>query len=490
MNTGMKLNGSLRLFFIALAGCAITVFAAENGSEAQTTSGRPNILWIIAEDIGLDLGCYGNRDARTPRLDKLASQGRLYRRAYSTGPVCSPSRSAFMTGMYQTSFGAHHHRSHRDDGYQLPAGVRLISDRLREAGYFTANVVEFPAAMKLRGAGKTDWNFQPPDKPFDSNKWETLKSRQPFYAQVNLSETHRIYKKAKNNPTDPAKLTLPPYLPDHPVAREDWALYHDSMMALDTKVGAVLERLEQEGLSGNTIVFFFGDNGRECFRGKYFAYEQGCQVPLMVRWPKLLPAGSTSDELVSLIDVTATTLALAGVPVPEEMQGQPFLGPNAKRREHLFTAMDRVGTKVDRVRTVRDARYKYIRNFEPTRPYLLPRMPYADNTNPNFNLMRRLYAEGKLNAVQAKFLAPIKPAEELYDLQTDPFELNNLAESPEYKQVLTRLRSALEKWMVDTKDLGRTPEDPATQKREIEKLTRQMEKQFGKTAGGEERSRP
>ena len=478
LNTKLKCNRCV--FLVVVAACAISAFAGENRGEVKTPSVKPNILWIIAEDIGLDLGCYGNRDARTPRLDRLASQNRLYRRAYSTGPVCSPSRSAFMTGMYQTSFGAHHHRSHRDDGHRLPAGVRLLTDRLREAGYFTANVVEFPAAMKLRGAGKTDWNFQPSGEPFDSRKWEALKSHQPFYAQINLNETHRIYHKAGANPTDPAKVTLPPYLPDHPVAREDWALYHDSMMALDAKVGAVLDLLEQEGLGGNTIVFFFGDNGRECFRGKYFAYEQGCQVPLMVRWPKLLPAGSTSDELVSLIDVTATTLALAGVPVPEEMQGQPFLGPNAKRREHLFTAMDRVGTKVDRIRTVRDARYKYIRNFEPTRPYLPPRMPYADQTNPNFNLMRQLHTEGKLNAVQAKFMASSKPAEELYDLQTDPFELNNLAESPEQKQVLAGLRSVLEKWMVDTNDQGRTPEDPATQKREIEKLTRQMEKMFGR----------
>lgn len=468
----MKLKCNWCAFLVAVAACALGTFAAESLGEMKTPTVKPNILWIIAEDIGLDLGCYGNRDTRTPHLDRLASQGRLYRHAYSTGPVCSPSRSAFMTGMYQTSFGAHHHRSHRDDGYRLPAGVRLITDRLREAGYFTANVVEFPAAVKLRGAGKTDWNFQLPDKPFDSNKWENLRSRQPFYAQVNLSETHRIYKKAKNNPTDPAKLTLPPYLPDHPVAREDWALYHDSMMALDAKVGAVLDLLEQEGLSSNTIVFFFGDNGRECFRGKYFAYEQGCQVPLLVRWPKLLPAGSTSDELVSLIDVTATTLALAGVPVPEEMQGQPFLGPNGRRREHLFTAMDRVGTKVDRVRTVRNARFKYIRNYEPNRPYVPPVLPYADQTNPNFFLMRRLFAEGKLNADQAKFMAPAKPAEELYDLETDPWEFHNVIAAPQHQPVLKKLRSMLDQWVEETNDQGRIPEDPVVQKREIEKLIR------------------
>lgn len=451
-------------------------FAAGGSGEAKPAAARPNILWVVAEDLGPDLGCYGNRDARTPNLDKFAAQGRLYRRAYSTGPVCSPSRSAFMTGMYQTSIGAHHHRSHRDDGYRLPAGVKLLTERLRGAGYFTANVVEFPGATKLRGAGKTDWNFQPPDQPFDSRKWADLQSRQPFYAQVNLNETHRIYRKVETNPTDPARVTLPPYLPDHPVAREDWALYHDSMQTLDAKVGKVLERLEQDGLNGNTVVFFFGDNGRECFRGKYFAYEQGCQVPLLVRWPKLLPAGSTSDELVSLIDVTATTLALAGVPAPAEMQGQPFLGPTARRREYLFTAMDRVGTKVDRVRTVRDARFKYIRNFEPGQPYVPSVMPYADQTNPNFILMRQLYAESKLNTAQAKFMARTRPAEELYDLETDPWEFHNLDASPEHQPVLKKLRSMLDQWIAETNDKGRIPEDPVAQKRQIEML----EKRYGK----------
>lgn len=200
----------------------------------------------------------------------------------------------------------------------------------------------------------------------------------------------------------------------------------------------------------------------------------------MVRWPARLPAGSVSAELVSLIDVTATTLALAGVPVPAGMPGQQFLGPNASRREYLFTARDRMGTMADRVRTVRDARYKYIRNFYPDQPYLASKTPYADETNPNFNLMRRLCAEGKLNAAQMKFMAATRPAEELYDLQADPFELNNLAGLPEHKPVLERLRAAVEKWIVATDDQGRTPEDPVVQKRIIEGLERSVKKKFKK----------
>jgi arylsulfatase A-like enzyme len=442
---------------------------------------RPNILWIIGEDLGTDLGCYGDPDARTPNLDRLASEGRIYRRAFATGSVCSPSRSAFCTGMYQTTIGAQRHRSHRHDQYRLPTGVRLISDRLRGAGYYTANVRQFPAGVGLSGTGKTDWNFQPDGKPYDSDRWEDLKAHQPFYAQVNLHETHRPYEKAASNPTDPAKVTLPPYLPDHPVAREDWALYHDSIATLDEEVGKVLALLKQEGLEGNTVVFFFGDNGRECFRGKYFAYEQGFSVPLLVRWPGVVPAGSSRDDLVSLIDVTATSLAVGGVPIPEDLPGRPFLGEGARRREYAFSAADRCDEAIDRVRVVRDARYIYMRNFEPDRPYL-QHMVYAEHTNPNVNLMRRLLAEGKLNAAQAKFLAPRRPAEELYDRQADPWQLNNLATAPGYETVLDRFRSALEKWIIETDDQGRFPEDPAALREILEEHRRQMKQLFGKAA--------
>lgn len=453
--------------------CAAFLAASAFGAEA-----RPNILWLIAEDIGPDLSCYGDPDSRTPNLDRLASEGLLCRNACSTGPVCSTSRSAFCTGVYQTSFGAQHHRSHRDDGFHLPEGVRLITDRLREAGYFTANIHALPPELGFMGAGKTDWNFVPDHKPFDSAKWADLKKHQPFYAQLNFHETHRTYKKAKKDPTDPAKVTLPPYLADHPVAREDWALYHDAISDLDAKAGAVLDLLKREGLAENTLVFFFGDHGRECFRGKYFAYEQGCHTSLLVRWPGKVPAGTKTEDLISLMDVTATTLSAAGVPVPKEFHGQPFLGPEAKKREYLFTARDRIDDTQDRVRTVRDARYKYLRNFEPERPYIQP-MVYAEHTNPNFNLMRDLQAAGKLNADQLKFLAPQRPAEELYDLQTDPWEFHNLAGQPGHEETLKRLRGVLDQWIQDTHDCGATPENPASLKRILEEHAAKMAKEFG-----------
>jgi N-sulfoglucosamine sulfohydrolase len=449
-------------------------------SSQPAQAGAPaklNILWVIGEDIGPDLGCYGNADVRTPNLDRLAAQGRLYRNAYSTAPVCSPSRSALCTGKYQTSFGAHNHRSHRDDGYRLPEGVRLITDRLRDAGYFTANIRTL-LRLGFRGTGKTDWNFQPSDKAFDSDQWADLKSHQPFYAQVNLAEAHRPYDKAKTQPADPARVKLPPYLADHPVAREDWARYLDAVNALDAKIGAILDLLQRDGLSDNTVVFFFGDHGRECFRGKYFAYEQGCHVPLLVRWPGRLPAGTASDALVSLIDVTAATLALAGVKLPADFDGQDFLDAKVSPRRYLFTARDRIDDTLDRVRTVRDARYKYIRNFQPERPYVQP-MVYAEHTNPNFKLMRQLQVEGKLNADQAKFLAPRRPAEELYDLQADPWEFHNLAAEPAQRETLARLRQELERWIVATHDAGAVAEDPVALQRILEKHDRAMEKKFG-----------
>jgi arylsulfatase A-like enzyme len=246
------------------------------------------------------------------------------------------------------------------------------------------------------------------------------------------------------------------------------------MMALDAKVGAVLDMLGKSALRDNTVVIFFGDNGRECGRGKCYAYEQGCHVPLIIRWPILLPPGSSSDDLVSLIDVAATTLALAGVPVPEKMHGRPFIGPGAEHRPYIFTARDRLDESLDRVRTARDARYKYIRNFEPDRPYLQP-MAYLERTNPIYALMRRLGAEGKLTPAQAKFMAPRRPPEELYDLDRDPFELTNIASQPEHQATLARLRAALEAWLEQTNDSGRVPEDPAVRRKILEQHARKLE---------------
>jgi N-sulfoglucosamine sulfohydrolase len=430
----------------------------------------PNILWLIAEDFGPHLGSYGTKEVFTPNLDRLAAEGTRYTRFFTTAPVCSPSRSAFMTGMYQTTIGAHNHRAHRDDDYHLPKGVRLLSDWMRDAGYFTANVRELPPKFGFRGTGKTDWNFRYDGKAFDSAKWTDLKSHQPFFAQINFQETHRKFHAPKK--ADPAKVEVPPYYPEHPTVREDWAAYLDAASELDRKIGLVLNQLAADDLASNTVVVFFGDNGQAHVRGKQFCYDSGLNVPLIIRWPAEFPAprhlkAATVDErLLEAIDLAPTMLEMAKAAVPDGMQGRVFLGANAASpKEYVFGARDRCDETVFRFRTVRDKRYRYIRNFTPERPFLQENN-YKERSYPVWNLLKELHAAGKLTPEQAVLCAPTMPEEELYDVQRDPHETKNLAKSPEHKQTLERLRKVLNKWIDDTNDQGRElePADLAARK--------------------------
>lgn len=428
---------------------------------------RPNILWLIAEDFGPHLGCYGTKEVSTPVLDGMAKEGMRFTRYFTTAPVCSASRSAFNTGMYQTTIGAHNHRSHRDDGYTLPAGVKLISERMHDAGYFTANVKDMPAEAGFKGAGKTDWNFAAPEKPFDSASWDDLKAHQPFYAQVNFQETHRTFHAPPH--ADPAKVEVPPYYPDHEITRKDWAQYLDAATELDRKIGKIVELLKRDGLYENTVICFVGDNGAAHVRAKQFCYEEGLSVPFILRWPSgvKVPAGFTagavSDRLLMSIDLTATSLSWAGIAKPEGMQGQVFLGEKAEApREHVFGARDRCDMTVFRLRTVRDARYRYIRNFTPDRPFL-QHNEYKEKQYPVWNLIKELAEQDKLTPVQAVLAAPTMPEEELYDLETDPHQIHNLVKSnqPEHRAALERLSGVLKNWIEQTNDQGRIPEPEA-----------------------------
>ena len=459
LNPGMQALVRLAILVVGL----LYAFPAVNVTGAPVDAQiRPNILWLIAEDFGPHLGCYGTREVLTPNLDRLAAEGVRYTRFFTTAPVCSPSRSAFMTGMYQTTIGAHNHRSHRDDGFTLPTGVRVLTDWMRDAGYFTANIRHMPEPVKWKGTAKTDWNFTYAGKPFDSDRWSDLKANQPFFAQINFQETHRAFHAPKH--ADPAKVELPPWTPDHPVAREDMAQYLDAATELDRKIGLVSKQLEADGLASNTIVLFFGDNGQAHVRGKQFCYDSGLHVPLIVRWPTSIPApkhfspGSVDNRILMAIDLAPTMLALAGVKVPSKMQGQPFLGSRAgKPREYAFGARDRCDETVFRFRTVRDARYRYIRNFTPERPFLQAN-EYKEKSYPVWNLLKELNVAGKLTPVQAALCAPTMPAEELYDLETDPHEVHNLIQAPEQQKTLKRLRRALEKWIGQSNDQGRNLE--------------------------------
>ncbi len=435
----------------------------------ETAKNRPNILWVLSEDISPDLSCYGAPAVQTPNLDKLATQGIRFTNAFTTGPVCSASRSAMITGMFQTSIGAHNHRSHRDDGYTLPQPVRLITEHFREAGYFTANVKT--AAPGVAGSGKTDFNFQF-KKAFDGADWNQRKPGQPFFAQLSISMTHRgahwkNVREMLDNPVDPAAVVLPPYYPDHPVAREDWATYLNSIQVMDQYMGKILKRLDDEDLADNTVVVFIGDHGRCHVRGKQWLYDGGIHIPLLVRWPGKTGAGQVCDDLVSAIDISATVLKVAGIEPPKYMEGKVFLEPDAKglwrpvaQHDYVIAARDRCDETIDRIRCVRTKRYKYIRNFMPERPYTQPNA-YKEQSYPMLNLMKELHAQGKLTPVQALFMAPRKPDEELFDLTADPWEINNLAGSPGHQQTLKNMRAILDRWIKQTGDKGQFPEEPS-----------------------------
>jgi len=426
-----------------------------------------NIVWIIADDLSSDLGCYGDPVARTPNIDRLASEGARFTNAFVTAPICSPSRSAFITGKYQTSIGAHHHRSHRRDDYRLPEPVRPITDYFREAGYYTVN-----EDSGLGGRPKTDYNFNFPEgyEVFDGTDWTDRAEGQPFYAQVNIFEPHRgrppdVWSFTDELPederTDPADVQIPPYYPDTEVVRRDWAGYYDAVALLDKKVGRVLDAIDEQGLADNTVVIFFGDHGRPMPRAKQFLYDAGIRVPLLIRWPGELQPGEVRDELVSSIDLSAQSLAIAGVPPPDHMEGRVFLGDAAAPdREYVFAARDRADETVDRIRCVRSKQYKYIRNFMPERPYMQLNR-YKETSYPTWREMLRLHKAGELNEVQSLFLADQRPEEELYDVQADPWEVNNLAGSEEHAEILDRMSTVLDLWIQQTGDQGETPEDPA-----------------------------
>ncbi|MDP2997873.1 MAG: sulfatase [Bryobacterales bacterium] len=427
-------------------------------ARSGTAADRPNVLWIIGDDLGVELSCYGRRDISTPNMDRLAAGGVRFQNCHTTSPVCSSSRSAFNVGLYQTTTGTHHHRSHRGDGHRLPAGARLITDRLREAGYFTCNVGEFAPGAK--GTGKTDFNFVA-ERPFDGTHWNRRQKGQPFFAQVNFQDPHKgpafVEARKQKVLVDPKRVELPPYYPDHPVVRDEVANYLDAVQLVDRKAGLLLDALRRDGALDNTVVFLFGDNGRCLLRGKQWLYEAGSHIPLLVSWPGVTRAGATRPDVCTALDVTATTLAAAGIRQPEGFHGQPLFGAGAAPREWIVTARDRCGEAIDRIRSVRDRRYRYIRNFMPERPYTQP-SDYIARQYPTLGVLTNLHAAGKLDAVQSLFMVPRKPDVEFYDLQQDPHEVRNLAASRAHAGLMRQFAARLDQWMKETHDRGAIPE--------------------------------
>ncbi|MCM2373560.1 sulfatase family protein [Aporhodopirellula aestuarii] len=403
---------------------------------------RPNVVWIISDDLCPELGCYGYPDVATPNIDCLASEGTRYTHAFSTAPVCSASRTAFQTGRYQTTVGGHHHDTR--DIPVLPDDVPTVTGLMQKAGYFVCNGNGKKTDVKF---AKSHLNFAyTPKEFFDGVDWSARSEGQPFFAQVQIKEPHREFvQSTREYPHAP----IPPYYPDHSVTRADWANYLASIEVLDWKVGGVLDRLEEEGLADNTLVIFFGDHGRPHVRGKQWLYDGGLHVPLIVRWPGKVAAGAVDDRLASLLDLMPTTLAAANVPSPD-LPGLNLLDRTSTGHEQLFAARDRCGDAPDRIRSVRTKRFKYIRNFHPDRPYM-QLSSYKKLSYPVETVMKVLHASGQWSS---PFMAETRPEEELYDLQDDPFEMHNLATDPEYASQLGELRASVDRWIEETGDKG------------------------------------
>ncbi|HUU29271.1 MAG TPA: sulfatase-like hydrolase/transferase [archaeon] len=451
----LELMGAGALAATALPGC---VSEQEGKIAKKAPKEKPNILWISCEDISPDLGCYGNSELSTPNIDRLAGQGLKLTNAFTVAPVCAPNRSGIITCMYPNSIGSMHMRTKNemlDMVYETvpPPYVRCFPEYLHAQGYYCTN------------RSKTDYQFAPPITAWDCqgenhDDWAGRAAGQPFFSVINYTMTHEsmIRTPLEKDPViDPDSVTIPPYYPDTPVVRRDWARYLDRIEELDKEAGALLERLERDGLAGNTVVFFWSDHGRGLPRAKRWLYDSGIHVPVIVRWPGVIEAGTVSDELVSSIDFGPTVLSIAGVEVPSYMQGRPFLGEQkATPREYIFAHRDRMDEKYDMIRCARDKRFKYLRNFMPEKPYA-QNIAYMD-LMPTMQEWRRLAAEGELEGPQKLFFQKAKPPEELYDTQADPHEINNLAGNPEYRDVLERMRKALADWMEEIKDLGSIPE--------------------------------
>ncbi len=414
----------------------------------------PNILWISSEDNGPHLGIYGDFYADTPNLDALGARGMIYRNAWSTAPVCAPARTTIISGMYPPSTGSQHMRS----STRLPAGMKMFPQYLREAGYYVTN------------NSKEDYNLIKPGKVWDESSpqahWRKRAPGQPFFSVFNLTVTHesQIRKRPHAAVHDPATVRVPDYHPDTPATRQDWSQYHDKMTEMDSLAGKVLEQLREDGLEEDTIVFYWADHGAGMPRSKRWTYNSGLHVPLILYIPEkfrhLRPAeyatGGESGRLVGFVDFAATVLSLAGIQPPDHFQGHAFTGKyEAPPQPYLYGFRGRMDERYDMVRSVRDQRYVYIRNFMPHRIYG-QFVEYMFRT-PTTAVWHRLHREGKLRPPRTHFWET-KPAEELYDLAEDPDETRNLANSPEHASVLDRLRAARREWSLSIRDLGFLPE--------------------------------
>ncbi len=443
-------SAGLAAFLFVLALTPIT-------AQPPTDLPPPNILWVSSEDNGPHLGAYGDEYATTPNLDALAARGLIYRNAWSTVPVCAPARTTIIRGRDPASTGAQHMRSRS----RLPEGFRFFPQYLREAGYYVTNNSKEDYNLEKPGGEGAVWH-----ESSRQAHWQNRPEGAPFFAVFNFTVTHesQIRRRPHTQVHDPAGVRVPAYHPDTPEVRQDWAQYYDKLTEMDALVGERLAELEAAGLADDTIVFYWGDHGPGLPRGKRAALQTGLHVPLIVsipgRYRHLAPAeyepGGETDRLVGFIDFAPTMLSLAGIEPPAHFQGRAFLGAHeAEPNEVIFGFSDRMDERYDLVRSVRDKRYLYARNFLIDRPYG-QRLSYQMET-PTTQVWLRLFQEGELNEAQARFWRE-KPSEELYDLENDPDLVNNLASSSTHAADRERLALALRNHLLGIRDLSFLPE--------------------------------
>lgn len=441
----------LRVFKSLPLFSVLAIYLAGCGTQQAE---QPNILWLVSEDNSPILGCYGDDFAITPNLDLMASQGIMYTRAFANAPVCAPARSTIITGCYASSLGTLPMRSLNP----VPEKIKFLPEYLRDAGYYCTNCAkeDYNTVKEFKG-----WN--------ESSTAASYRNRPggvPFFHVQNFGVSHESslhqWVPVEDLVHDPALVTLPPYHPDTPEMRHDWAQYYDKVSELDRQIGEFLEQLEKDGLAENTIVVYYADHGGVVGRSKRYIYESGTRVPMIIHFPEkyrhLSPvaAGSPEERIVSFVDLAPTMLSIAGLDIPDYMQGKAFLGEQkTEDPEYAFLYRGRMDERLDMSRAVRDSKYRYIRNYMPWRP-ALQKLEYLWRA-PSMLSWEEAYKAGECNKVQSRFFEP-RPVEELYDAELDPWEVNNLAGDPEYAEVLERMSAALDEEMRKTRDSGFIPE--------------------------------
>ena len=448
-------------FLFLLAACTSAEQEISPDYDSLILPHQPNILWLVAEDMSPTIAAYGDSTIHTPNLDRLFKEGVRYTHMFSVSGVCAPSRFSIATGIYTTRGGAQHMRTSSRPEYMEKIGVipyeatpdppvRMMSEVMRENGYYTTN------------RSKQDYQFKAPVTAWNENSprahWRNRPEGMPFFSIVNFGVTHESQIWARANDTllvaADAEVPIPPYLPSTDLVYQDVRRMYSNILRLDARIGDVLEELESDNLLEETIIVFYSDHGGPLPRQKRQLYDSGLHVPLAIRFPNQQLAGMTDDQLISFVDLAPTTFSLAGVPLPEYLDGQAFLGTQraGAPRSFIHAAADRFDAEYDTKRAVRDQRYKYILNLRPDLGYYLA-VTYREQMATMQELLR-LRDLGELDEYQAQWFRESKPEEELFDTENDPYELRNLADDPSYSERLALMRTELENWMADTGDPG------------------------------------